>query len=65
MGNLPGKNCNRIVCADTCDYRPFPKHYGNCFLPLAKVGVDEEYFETKDYKEKSRVLDLSYSSFRK
>lgn len=65
MGNLPGKNCNRIVCADTCDYTPFPKYYSNCFLPLAKVGVDEEYFGTKDYKEKCRVLDLSYSRFRK
>lgn len=64
MGNLPGKNCNKIVCADTCDYTPFPKHYSNCFLPLSKVGVDEEYFGTKDYKEKCRVLDLSYSKFR-
>lgn len=65
MGDLPGKNCNRIVCADTCDYTPFPKYYSNCFLPLAKVGVDDKYFETDDYKEKCRVQNLSYSKFRK
>ncbi len=64
MGSLPGKNSNRIVCADTCDYTPFPKYYSNCFLPLAKVGIDEEYFKTEDYKEKCRVQKLSYSRFR-
>jgi len=64
LGNQFGKNTNRIVCADSCDYTPFPKSYGECFMPLAKVKLDDEYLQTSDYKEKCRVLENSHKRFR-
>ena len=69
LGSLKGKNKNRIVIADTCDYDPFPKYYGEYFLPLARIGFDKKYLETDDYKNKEKnknlVLEAIHSFYNK
>lgn len=65
LGNFPSKNSNRIVCAVSCDYIPSPKEYGKFFMPLAKIGSDEDYLKSEDFKEKCRVRELSYLRLEK
>lgn len=60
-----GKNHNSIVCAEFCDYTPFPESYGECFMPLAKIDMDNSYLDTEDYKEKIRVQSESYNRVHK
>lgn len=57
LGNLKGRNSNMILCADTCDYSPFLKGYGEYFLPLARVNMNNKYIESQEYKERSEVLE--------
>lgn len=63
LGERKSKNHNSIVCADFCDYTPFPESYGECFVPLAKIAMDNSYLNTEDYKEKIRVKKESYARF--
>ena len=65
LGDNKGKNTNRIVLADTCDYNPFPKNYGEYFLPLARIGFDEKYLESNDYKVKEKNKDERIKLFYK
>lgn len=46
---------NRICCADTCDYSPSPKAYGEYFLPIAKTAMDERYLSTEEYRRRSEL----------
>lgn len=64
LGNFKGKNSNRIVCADTSDYSPFLKGYGKYFLPLARVGMDIKYAESKEYKKRLEVYEKSLNNIR-
>lgn len=65
LGEEKGKNHNFIICADSCDYTPFPESYGECFASLAKIDVDDSYLDTADYKEKVRVKKESYDGFHR
>lgn len=64
LGDFKGKNSNRIVCADTCDYRPFLKGYGEYFSPLARVNMDNKYIECQEYKERTEVYEKSLKNIR-
>ena len=55
LGDEQGKNHNRIVCADTSDYAPKLYSYGNMFLPIARIGKDEHYNETDEFKLRLQV----------
>mgnify|MGYP007027382855 CR=1 FL=1 len=46
-------NGNRICCAETSDYAPYPKEYGRCFLPIAKTAMVDEYLQTDEYIRRS------------
>jgi hypothetical protein len=59
LGNNKSKNTSRIVIADTCDYNAIPKYYGEYFLPIARVGFDDSYLSTEDYKNKCKNKDSS------
>ena len=60
LGSRKGKNTNCIVCAELCDYIPFPKYYGGYFKPIAKVSIDDKYLLSEDYKEKMKNLEKSH-----
>ena len=55
LGDEKGKNHNRIVCADTSDYSPKLYSYGDMFLPIARIGKDEQYNETDEFKLRLQV----------
>lgn len=46
-------NKNRVCCAGTSDYTPYPKEYGRCFLPIAKTAMNNEYLKTDEYARRS------------
>ncbi len=55
LGDEKGKNHNRIICADTSDYSPKLYSYGDMFLPIARIGKDEQYNETDEFKLRLQV----------
>lgn len=59
LGDYRGRNVNRIVCANTCDYSPCPKNYGMFFSPIAKVNMDFAYQKTEEYKSRSTIYKES------
>lgn len=59
LGDIKGKNSNRIVCANTCDYSPLLEGYGKFFYPLAKVNMDNQYMESQEYKNRLKVYEKS------
>ncbi len=44
------RNRNRIVCASTCDYNPYPKSYAESFQPVARTETNQKYLESEEYK---------------
>lgn len=46
-------NKNWICCAGTCDYTPYPKAYGRCFLPIARTAMVNEYLKSDEYARRS------------
>lgn len=64
FGERKSKNTNIITCASTCDYSPHIKSYGMYFKPIAGLGMDSEYEETKEYKEYSKNFDESFRQFQ-
>ena len=60
FGRKDGGSHNRIVCADTCDYFPFIKSYGECFMPKAKIVMDQSYLQNDEYLSRQRILEGSY-----
>ena len=59
LGERRGKNRKTIVCADTSDYMPFPQTYGKYFKPLAKIGMNTEYLNSEEYREREQNLEIS------
>lgn len=45
MGELKNNNTNSIICAGTSDYMPYLKNYGQCFLPIAKIEMNDKYLK--------------------
>lgn len=56
LGDAPGKNHNKIVCAVTCDYSPRPSQYGKMFLPIVKIGYDNNYTDSDEYQLRMQVV---------
>jgi len=65
LGDMPGKNNNRIVCATSSDYSPHLKGYGKYFLPLAKIREDTEYIKSNEYITRNKIYNRSLERFRK
>lgn len=59
LGNVPGKNSNRICCADSSDYVPFLNSYGEYFSPLAKTKFDTNYLLSDEYKIRNKIYNKS------
>lgn len=56
FGRKDGGHHNSICCADTSDYCPFPKSYGQYFAPKCKVKMDLDYLKTEEYvKRKEKI----------
>ena len=64
LGDFKGRNSNRIVCASTCDYSPFLEEYGQYFLPLTRVNMNNKYIESQEYKKRSEVYEKSLKKIR-
>lgn len=45
LGDEQGRNTNRIICAGTSDYVPYPENYGMYFMPITQVKICREYKE--------------------
>lgn len=59
FGDKKGRNSNSIVCAMTSDYSPIVESYGCYFEPLAKVGMNSEYEQSDEYKQRKKVYEHS------
>ncbi|WP_201798193.1 hypothetical protein [Lachnotalea glycerini] len=55
LSDYKGKNTNRIVCAGTSDYLPYPENYGMYFRPIAKTKMNLTYQKTEEYKNRSTI----------
>ena len=64
MGERKAKNRAKITCAVTCDYDPCIESYGEFFLPIARKGMNRDYLQTNDFKEKKCVYEQSLAKFR-
>ncbi|MFS1030207.1 hypothetical protein ACFC89_16390 [Enterococcus casseliflavus] len=60
MGELKSKNTNSIICAGESDYVPYLKSYGQYFIPLAKVKMNETYLDSSEYRSRSEIKDCSF-----
>ena len=45
------RNRNAITCAVSCDYNPYPKSYAESFQPIARVGTNQEFLKSKEFKD--------------
>lgn len=54
-----GSHC-RIVCADGCDYDPYPKAYGECFAPKARIIFNEKFLKDKRYLDMEKNAHQSF-----
>ena len=57
-------NRNTIVCAGGSDYTPYIKDYGCYFAPIAKVKMDDNYLQSKEYIQREIVLEESRRKIR-
>lgn len=64
FGRNNGGSHKKIVCADTCDYSPSLKAYGEYFLPKVKVALDLSYLESDEYIFRKQILEESYKKIR-
>lgn len=64
MGELKNNNTNSIICTDTSDYMPYLKNYGQFFLPIAKIEMNEKYLKSSEYRSRSEIKDYSFGVFR-
>lgn len=55
-----GGNCNRIICADTCDYTSFIESYGEYFEPKAKIKMDKSYLASEEYLQRKQIYEESH-----
>lgn len=56
LGDAPGRNHNKIVCAKSERYSPRPSQYGRMFLPIAKIGKDENYINSDEHQLRMQVV---------
>lgn len=63
LGDIRGKNSNRIVCASSSDYSPCLEGYGKFFSPLAGVNMMKEYKESQEYKKRTKVHERSLERY--
>lgn len=59
FGRKDGGNHNHIVCAHTCDYSPSIESYGECFMPKAKIIMDQSYLLSNEYLSRKQILNES------
>ena len=46
-----------VYCVpDISDYMAFPQNYGKYFKPLARIGMDTEYLNSEEYREREQNL---------
>lgn len=64
FGRSEGGTHNFITCAGTCDYTPYIKSYGECFIPKAKIKMDEAYLTSEEYLQRKATREESYCKFR-
>lgn len=64
LGDKPGKNTSRIICARTSDYSPCLESYGKYFMPLAQVKECREYKEQEEYLRRQKVYNKSLEKIR-
>ncbi|MDE5598504.1 MAG: hypothetical protein K2J04_11840, partial [Lachnospiraceae bacterium] len=64
FGRKDGGNHNRIVCADSCDYTPYIKSYGECFMPKAKIMMNQSYLQSDEFLSRRQILKGSYRKMR-
>lgn len=58
------RNSNKIICAITSDYSPCVKSYGEYFLPIAKVKMDNSYLVTEEYLQRNKICKESHKAFQ-
>lgn len=64
LGDKPGKNTSRIICAGTSDYLPYLENYGKYFMPLTKVKECREYKEQEEYLRRRKAYNKSLEKIR-
>lgn len=64
FGRKDGGSHNRIVCADSCDYTPYIKSYGECFMPKAKIVMNQKYLQSDEFLSRQQILKESYQKIR-
>lgn len=69
FGRKNGGSHNRICCATSSDYTPFPKAYGEYFVPKCRVVRDEKYQFSEECIEREKniekVLELKFGRRKK
>lgn len=58
---LNGRKRRLIECAHGSDYSPDLAHYGDMFMPVAKVAADRSYLFTEEYLVRKRNYEQSVS----
>lgn len=64
LGDYPGKNHTKVLCAITSDFTPVLKSYGYCFLPKARTRYNTQYENTEEYILRRQVVDHSWVTIR-
>lgn len=59
LNDYKGRNRNKIVCATSCDYTPILKSYGEMFLPIARLGKDDNYMKSAEYALRLDVISYN------
>ncbi len=59
MGERPAKNSITISCADTSDYMPAIDNYACYFQPIARIGVDQDYYRSSEYIDRVKRYNES------
>ncbi len=64
LGDNLAQNTNRIICAGTSDYSPYPENYGMRFEPIARVHMDEIYLQSEEYRIRMSTYENSLKAAR-
>lgn len=64
LNDLKSRNHNRIVCATSCDYTPILKSYGEMFLPIARIGKDDDYVSSEEYTLRLDVISYNIKDMK-
>lgn len=59
LGERPAKNSITISCADTSDYMPAIDNYACYFQPIARIGVDQDYYRSSEYIDRVKRYNES------